>query len=479
MSVPEKLKFCCMPILPTVFGEEMSYLEVLCKMRDSLNAMIDNMNKQDEAIADINQKVDDMDTKGYLPTAGGTLTGPLYFIDSAHVIKNEGGVLTIGGTLVDIEASGGGLSLQSSNNSVDIAAKDVEVLAGQSINLEAGTADVTITPGGEGVIRLAGNTVIEGPTITLKQEVDASAARMTVAEPTEDSNPATKKYVDDNKGTGGGSGVGFVNRVLDSSKNTQTCAAAELMPSAVLANLYVDNAGWLWLTTQFTQGRYVLENQNINVLTNAAFVGKEGKTSVKGIDIADSTSSTYEATTNVTVHGGVDVDVTAGSGTVDIEGPIVNVNGTNHVNIETGQGGDVVFTTDGVNMVNAGSVKVPTPTQDYEAATKKYVDQNAGGVGLQLLQLDGSTPYIPADAFKTSGSTTVWVNAQMDSSGDSYAVGVVTLYSGNIASNNVIINTHGSYSIAALTWNSSVGLLLQDGTIDESTYFGGVYCVVN
>ena len=40
-DIPNKLRFCCMPVLPTVFSDELSYMEVLCKMRDYINQMIE------------------------------------------------------------------------------------------------------------------------------------------------------------------------------------------------------------------------------------------------------------------------------------------------------------------------------------------------------------------------------------------------------------------------------------------------------
>ena len=97
-DIPNKLRFCCLPVLPTIFSDELSYLDVLSKMRDYINQMIEALKQQDADIANIQTQVDRVDPSNYIQKSGGTLTGPLFFIDNAHVLKNENGTITLSGT---------------------------------------------------------------------------------------------------------------------------------------------------------------------------------------------------------------------------------------------------------------------------------------------------------------------------------------------------------------------------------------------
>lgn len=94
-DIPNKLRFCCLPVLPTIFSDELSYLDVLSKMRDYINQMIEALKQQDEDIANIQKQVDKVDPSKYIQTSGGTLTGPLFFIDQNSVVKNADGTFTI------------------------------------------------------------------------------------------------------------------------------------------------------------------------------------------------------------------------------------------------------------------------------------------------------------------------------------------------------------------------------------------------
>lgn len=480
-DIPNKLRFCCLPVLPTVFSDELSYMEVLCKMRDYINQMIEALKQQDEDIANIQKQVDKVDPSNYIQVSGGTLTGPLFFLDQNSVVKNADGTFTVQSINPVVLKSGqtlaanatGGIELRS-GGTVLVTGDD-----GVSI-LDKTSSGVAVY---DGHTAIAGDIEINGTTTFGNVDVDMLNARTKVAEPVEDANPATKKYVDEHGG-GSGSGVvcGYITVTVDGTKTTVDVHSENLLPKAELGGYYADNAGNLWHATQVVTGGYTLENQNINVLENAGFVRIAGNTSVKNINVNDTGSSTYQATTNVTVHGGTDVDITAGKGTVDIEGPIVDVHATSHVNIDTADGGSVVIggAKSAVDMYNAVSVMVPTPVKDTEAATKLYVDQHAGGGGggLKLAQLNESSVCIPASAFNVAGPTTVWVNVALDSAGTSYALGTVTVYSGNIAHNNVVAVFNNEASVASLNWDASVGLIFGDSTIDESTYFGGVYEVV-
>lgn len=417
-DIPNKFAFCCLPVLPTIFSDELSYLDVLSKMRDYINQMIDALKQQDEDIANIQKQVDKVDPSKYILTSGGTLTGPLFFIDQNSVVKNADGTFTVQsnnplviktGQTAAVNATGGveirsgGTVLVTGNDGVSILDKSsagVAVFEGNTAiagNIEIngpttfgnvdvdmvnartkvmnlhGDRNVTIdTPesiaivadkhvditGSTGVeiiasengavnieggaVAMTGDIYIHGPTTFDKVDVDMLNARTKVAEPVEDENPATKKYVDAH----GGVTCGYITVAVDDTKNTVDVHSENLIPNGELGGYYVDNAGNLWRATQVVAGGFTLNNQNINVLANAEFVRITGNTNVKNINVNDTGSSTYQATTNVLVHGGTDVDITAGKGTVGIEGPIVDIHAANHMNIVTGSNGDIII---GVN----------------------------------------------------------------------------------------------------------------------------------
>nr|DAL20896.1 MAG TPA_asm: hypothetical protein [Caudoviricetes sp.] len=417
-DIPNKFAFCCLPVLPTIFSDELSYLDVLSKMRDYINQMIDALKQQDEDIANIQKQVDKVDPSKYILTSGGTLTGPLFFIDQNSVVKNADGTFTVQsnnplviktGQTAAVNATGGveirsgGTVLVTGNDGVSILDKSsagVAVFEGNTAiagNIEIngpttfgnvdvdmvnartkvmnlhGDRNVTIdTPesiaivadkhvditGSTGVeiiasengavnieggaVAMTGDIYIHGPTTFDKVDVDMTNARTKVAEPVEDENPATKKYVDAH----GGVTCGYITVAVDDTKNTVDVHSENLIPNGELGGYYVDNAGNLWRATQVVAGGFTLDNQNINVLANAGFVKITGNTNVKNINVNDTGSSTYQATTNVLVHGGTDVDITAGKGTVGIEGPIVDIHAAKHMNIVTGSNGDIII---GVN----------------------------------------------------------------------------------------------------------------------------------
>ena len=65
----EKLRFWCFKVLPLVYDDSLSYYEVLCKVRDKLNEMIESMtelsdtvNDLQEAVAQIQHWIDTFDT---------------------------------------------------------------------------------------------------------------------------------------------------------------------------------------------------------------------------------------------------------------------------------------------------------------------------------------------------------------------------------------------------------------------------------
>lgn len=453
-DIPNKLRFCCLPVLPTIFSDELSYLDVLSKMRDYINQMIDAIKQQDEDIANIQTQVDKVDPSKYIQTSGGTLTGPLFFIDNAHVLKNEDGTITLSGTglmnihgggnvtidtpesiairadkHVDITGSGGVEILVSENSAVNIEAgavamtgdinihgpmnfdqnsvvknadgtftvqsnnpvvlnggQTVAVNAPGSIELRSGgTALITGDDGVsildktsagiavyDGNTAIAGNIEINGPTTFGNTDVDMLNARTKVAEPVEDENPATKKYVDAH-GSSGGVTCGYITVAVDDTKNTVNVHRESLIPKGELGGYYVDNTGNLWHATQVVAGGFTLENQNINVLANAEFVRITGTTSVKNINVNDTGSSTYQATTNVLVHGGTDVDITAG-GTVGVEGPVIDIHAAKHVNLVTDSNGDIIIGAHGHTMLLSSNNISLSSAQSGDAGIARLID---------------------------------------------------------------------------------------------------------
>lgn len=430
-DIPNKLGFCCLPVLPTIFSDELSYKEMLCKMKDYINQMIDALKQQDEDIANIQKQVDKVDPSKYLQTSGGTLTGPLFFIDNAHVLKNEDGTFTVqsnnpvvlkGGQTVAVNATGS-IELRSGGTALITGTDGVSIL-------DKSSAGVAVY---EGNTAIAGNIEINGHTTFGNVDVDMRNARTKVAEPVENANPATKKYVDAH----GGVTCGYITVAVDDSKTMVNLHSESLIPKGELGGYYVDNAGNLWHATQVVAGGFTLENQNINVLANAEFVRITGTTRVKNINVIDTGSSMYHSNTNVRVHGVTGVDVIAVQGTVNIEGPIVDIHASKHVNIDTGGGGSVVIggAKSAVDMGNAVSVIVPTPVKDSEPATKLYVDQHAGGGGAAMKQFDttNGVPMIPIANIPSSGGA---IFTMTITTGNKNSQDISQLYNGSITTYN-------------------------------------------
>ena len=434
-DIPNKFRFCCLPVLPTIFSDELSYLDVLSKMRDYINQMIDALKQQDEDIANIQKQVDKVDPSKYIQTKGGTLTGPLFFIDNAHVLKNEDGTITLSGTgLMNIHG-GGNVTIDTPESVAIRADKHVDITGSTGVEIlasENGTVNIE-----GGVVAITGDINIHG-TMKFDQTdtLDARGAAVLVNEPQVDGAPVNLKYFNEHKGSDGVT-CGYISVAVDDSKTTVDVHSESLIPKGELGGYYVDNAGNLWHATQVVAGGFTLENQNINVIANAEFVRITGNTSVKNINVNDTGSSTYQATTNVLVHGGTDVDITAGQGSVDVEGPIVDIHATQHVNINTGDGGSVVIggVNSAVDMGNAVSVLVPTPAKDGEAATKLYVDQHSGGGGAAMKQFDTTNgiPMIPIANIPASGGAFFIVSFTV---GDKASAGNSHLYSGSITTYN-------------------------------------------
>lgn len=517
-DIPNKLRLCCLPVLPTIFSDELSYKEELCKMRLYINQMIDALKQQDEDIANIQKQVDKVDPSKYIQTSGGTLTGPLFFIDQNSVVKNADGTFTVqsnnplviktGQTAAvnatdGVEIRSGGTVLVTGNDGVSILDKSsagVAVFDGNTAiagNIEIngpttfgnvvvdmhnartkvmnlhGDGNVTIdTPesiaigadkhvditGQTGVEILAsenGAVNIEGGAVAITGDInihgtmkfdqgdtlDARGAGVLVDEPMVDGAPVNLKYFNEHKASGGVT-CGYITITVDDSKTTVDVHAENLIPKGELGGYYVDNAGNLWRATQVVAGGFMLENQNINVLANAEFVKITGNTSVKNINVNDTGSSTYQATTNVIVHGGTDVDITAGKGTVDVEAPIVDIHAARHVNIDTGDGGSVVIggAKSAVDMGNAVSVLVPAPTKPTEAANKYYVDNLIGHRMKMLTRITAQAPYlgIPGDDFANYTEANIFIQASPSSTPKEVWIGTILLQGGSVTDSHVV-----------------------------------------
>jgi hypothetical protein len=433
-----------LPVLPTIFSDELSYLDVLSKMRDYINQMIDAIKQQDEDIAKIQEQVDKVDPSKYIQTSGGTLTGPLFFIDNAHVLKNEDGTITLSGTgLMNIHG-GGNVTIDTPESIAIRADKHVGIMGSSGVEILASENGAVNIEGG--AVAMTGDIYIHGPTTFDKEDVDMLNAKIKVAEPVEDANPATKKYVDEHV-TPPELPCGYITVAVDDTKNTVDVHSENLIPKGELGGYYVDNAGNLWHATQVVAGGFTLENQNINVLANAEFVRITGNTIVKNINVNDTGSSTYQATTNVLVHGGTDVDITAGQGTVDVEGPIVDIHAAQHVNIDTGDGGSVVIggVKSAVDMGNAVSVLVPPPRKPTEAATKQYVDEHVseGGTTLKPFNTTNGFAMIPISDIPSSGGAifiVTYVDGDKDSVTDvEMCNGSITTYNGELVDSRLLV----------------------------------------
>lgn len=444
-NIPNKLRFCCLPVLPTIFSNELSYLDVLSKMRDYINQMIEALKQQDEDIANIQKQVDKVDPSNYIQTSGGTLTGPLFFIDQNSVVKNADGTFTIqsnnpvvlkGGQTVAVNATGG-IELRSGGTALITGADGVSIL-------DKTSAGVAVY---EGNTAIAGNIEINGPTTFENVDVDMLNARTKVAEPVEDANPVNLKYFNEHKVSGGDVTCGYITVAVDDSKTTVDVHSERLIPKGELGGHYVDNAGNLWHATQVVAGGFTLENQNINVLANAEFVRITGNTSVKNINVNDTGSSTYQATTNVLVNGGRNVNITADNA--------VDITGSTGVEILTGNNGTVAIEGGGVSITGdinvhgtmkfdqndtldarGAGVLVDEPMVDGAPVNLKYFNENKGsGGGAAMKQFDTTNgiPMIPIANIPSSGGAIFYMTI---TTGDKNNQNNTQLYNGSITTYN-------------------------------------------
>lgn len=467
-DIPNKIRFCCLPVLPTVFSDELSYLDVLSKMRDYINQMIDALKQQDADIANIQTQVDRVDPSKYIQTSGGTLTGPLFFIDQNSVVKNADGTFTVqsnnpvvlkGGQTVAVNATGG-IELRSGGTALITGTDGVSIL-------DKNSAGVAVY---EGNTAIAGNIEINGHTTFGNVDVDMLNARTKVAEPVENANPATKKYVDEHSSSGGVT-CGYISVAVDDSKTTVDVHSESLIPKGELGGYYVDNAGNLWHATHVVAGGFTLENQNTNVLENAEFVRITGNTSVNNINVNDTGSSMYQAATNLVVRGGETVGIMSERGVAGVGGPTVTIHASQAVNINTNINGTVTIGSESsiVDMSNAAHVVVPTPVNDPDAATKLYVDQHSGGGGAAMKQFDISNgmPMIPIADIPSSGDA---IFNMTFTTGDKNDQNSSIVYNGAITTSNGAVTDVRIMSIGWLSSGDPVEChWLDSGTVTKTT----------
>lgn len=337
-DIPNKLRFCCLPVLPTIFSDELSYLDVLSKMRDYINQMIDAIKQQDEDIAKIQEQVDKVDPSKYIQTSGGTLTGPLFFIDQDSVVKNADGTFTV----------------QSNNPLV--------IKTGQTAAVNA-TGGVEIRSGG--TVLVTGN---DGVSI-----LDKSSAGVAVFE-----------------------------------GNTAIAGNIEINGPTTFGDVVVD-----------------MHNARTKVM-----------------NLHGDGNVTIDTPESIAIEADKHVDITAGNGTVGIEGPIVDIHAAKHVNIDTGNGGSVVIggAKSAVDMGNAVSVMVPTPLKGIEAANKNYVDNLIGPRMKMLKRITAQAPYlgIPGDDFANYVEANIFIQASTNSTPNEVWIGTILLQGGSVSDCHVV-----------------------------------------
>lgn len=83
----DKLRFWCQKVLPLVYDDSLSYLEVLCKIKYKMNEIIDNANTTNEtiqelknAVAKINEWIENLDTK-YIKEIVNSYIATMIFIE--------------------------------------------------------------------------------------------------------------------------------------------------------------------------------------------------------------------------------------------------------------------------------------------------------------------------------------------------------------------------------------------------------------
>lgn len=83
----DKLRFWCQKVLPLVYEDSLSYLEVLCKIKYKMNEIIDNANTTNEtiqelknAVAKINEWIENLDTK-YIKEIVNSYIATMIFIE--------------------------------------------------------------------------------------------------------------------------------------------------------------------------------------------------------------------------------------------------------------------------------------------------------------------------------------------------------------------------------------------------------------
>lgn len=206
------------------------------------------------------------------------------------------------------------------------------------IMLDDAATDVYLSTDGDGAAKMT----------TTGADADAPLARLKVATPTGDNDAATKKYVDEGL-----------------SKKAGTATATQftdgLMPATDKAKLDGIEAG-ATKTTVDAALNVASENPVQNKAVKAAL---DGKLSTSGGEI----SGYLEVGQTVSAEGSVSVGRTSSDTGIHFEKAASDAGRISH-------GSDPMT---GVSPI--ARLKVAAPTEDDDAATKAYVDNNAAGAG--------------------------------------------------------------------------------------------------
>jgi hypothetical protein len=264
------------------------------------------------------------------------------------------------------------------------------------------------------IVAASGNTTIGG-TLSVGGALAMNANAITgVADPTNAQDVATKAYVDANGGAVADGGITTAKLADDG------VTAAKIATGAVLADALGVTAG----TAEASKALVLDASSNISgiaALTTSGLASLDGGIDVNGSNFTVSTSGAVVASeitsSNLTAAAAADLNLTAGAGnqtiylaptgtgTVDVSSTtITSANGvtgpaTTDLTLTAGSGNQsVVLVPTGTGTIDASSFKITNvvdPTSDQDAATKAYVDANAGISGLtasaaELNFLDGA-----------------------------------------------------------------------------------------
>lgn len=107
---------------------------------------------------------------------------------------------------------GGDVTIDTPESIAIMADKHVDITGSTGVEIIASENGTVNIEGGS--VAITGDIYIHGPTTFDKEDVDMLNAKIKVAEPVEDANPATKKYVDAHEGVT----CGYITVAVDDTK---------------------------------------------------------------------------------------------------------------------------------------------------------------------------------------------------------------------------------------------------------------------